>query len=413
MGSGLSTSVAAGEITLIAPTTLIARTGDKAIIDGVPVEFQIVSGSEAPAELNLMFPAKGVFLSAEMSTCSLHNILTPRGAKVRDAKIWAGYLDEALRLYGDRTQTLISSHCWPRFGQENVVAMLADQRDNYRFLHDQTVRLMNEGQTAGEIAEQLAQPRELADHAYDRGYYGTYKHNAKAIYQFYLGWYDAVPANLDPWPPAERARRMVEALGGERRVLRLARQAMARGDYRWSSDLLSQLLFAGSRDPRARATLADSYEQQGYQAESGTWRNQFLSAARELRQGRAKTTLKQNRDMTAAVPSRMLMDMVATRFDPRRFTGPPSRVNLVMPDRGETVGVELTANIMLARDGALSAPTVTVTAPRDLIMAMAFKRQPLPSLERAGLVITGHRAALEAWLDAIVAPTGDFDIVTP
>jgi alkyl sulfatase BDS1-like metallo-beta-lactamase superfamily hydrolase len=413
MGSGLSTSVAAGEITLIAPTNLIARTGDKVVIDGVPVEFQIVSGSEAPAEVNLLFPAKGVFLSAEMSTCSLHNILTPRGAKVRDAKIWAGYLDEALRLYGDRTQTLISSHCWPRFGQDNVMTMLANQRDNYRFLHDQTVRLMNEGQTAGEIAEQLAQPPTLADHAYDRGYYGTYKHNAKAVYQFYLGWYDAVPANLDPWPPAERARRMVEALGGERRVLKLARQAMARGDYRWSSDLLNQLLFAGSRDPWTREALADSYEQQGYQAASGTWRNQFLSAARELRQGRARTTLKQNRDMTAAVPSRMLMDVVATRFDPQRFAGRPSSVNLVMPDRGETVGVELTENIMLARDGALSAATVTVTAPRDLIMAMAFKREPLPSLERAGLVISGHRHTLEAWLNAIVPPSGDFDIVMP
>lgn len=413
MGSGLSTSVAAGEITLIAPTVLIARTGHNAVIDGVSVEFQIVSGSEAPAELNLIFPATGVFLSAEMSTCSLHNLLTPRGAKVRDAKIWAGYLDEALRLYGDRTQTLISSHCWPRFGQDNVMTMLANQRDNYRFLHDQTVRLMNEGQTAGEIAEQLAQPSTLANHAYDRGYYGTYKHNAKAVYQFYLGWYDAVPANLDPWPPAERARRMVEALGGERRVLKLAQQAMARGDYRWSSDLLSQVLFSGSRDPSARAALADSYEQQGYQAESGTWRNQFLSAARELRQGRARTTLKQNRDMTAAVPSPMLLDMVATRFDPRRFAGQACRIRLVMPDRGETVSVELTDNTMMTREGALPQPTVTVTAPRELVMAMAFKRQPLASLERAGLMITGHRAALEAWLNAIVPPSGDYNIVTP
>lgn len=413
MGSGLSTSVAAGEITLIAPTNLIARADHKALIDGVPVEFQIVSGSEAPAELNVMFPATGVFLSAEMSTCSLHNILTPRGAKVRDAKIWAGYLDEALRLYGDRTMTLISSHCWPRFGQDNVMTMLANQRDNYRFLHDQTVRLMNEGLTAGEIAEQLSQPPKLADHAYDRGYYGTYKHNAKAVYQFYLGWYDAVPANLDPWPPVERARRMIEALGGERRVLKLARQAMARGDYRWSSDLLNQVMFSGSRDPRARAALADSYEQQGYQAESGTWRNQFLTAAQELRQGRSRTTLTQNRDMTAAVPSAMLLDMVATRFDPRRFAGQACRIRLVMPDRDETISVELTENTMMTREGALPQPTVTVTAPRELVMAMAFKRQPLASLERAGLMITGYRAALEAWLDAIAPPSGDFDIVTP
>ncbi len=232
MGSGIGLGVSAGTITLIAPTDTVARTGDTRTIDGVTMEFQIVSGSEAPSELNVFLPARKVLLSAEISTCSLQNILTPRGAKVRDARAWAGYLDEALHLYGARSEAVISSHCWPRFGQEEVSRMLASQRDNYRALHDQTLRLMNRGESPAEIAEALVQPPALAADWFNHGYYGTYNHNAKAIYQFYLGWYDAVPANLNPWPAGERAKRLVAAIGGAAKVLAQAKTAMQAGDYR-------------------------------------------------------------------------------------------------------------------------------------------------------------------------------------
>lgn len=414
MGSGIGLGVSSGTITLIAPTSTITHTGEMRIIDGVAMEFQIVSGSEAPSELNLFLPARKVLLSAEISTCSLHNILTPRGAKVRDARAWAGYLDEALRLYGTRTEAVISSHCWPRFGQAEVTRMLASQRDNYRTLHDQTLRLMNRGETPVEIAEALVQPAALAADWFNHGYYGTYNHNAKAVYQFYLGWYDAVPANLNPWPPAERAKRLVAAIGGPAKVMAQAKAAMKAGDYRWSSELLSAAVFAGPANKAARVALADSYEQQGYQAESAIWRNQFLAAANELRHGRgASASSTQSQDMIAAVPTQLLLDSAATRIDPAKLAGQRAMINLVMPERGETAEVELTGTAMLARIGAAADPQATLTGPRRLLLGLLFLKVPLAKLEAAGLQVEGDRAALEAWLAALDPMPGAFNIVEP
>lgn len=413
MGSGIGMGVAGGETTLIAPTDTITRTGETRNVDGVPLEFQIVSGSEAPSELNVYIVPQKAFLSAEMSTCSLHNILTPRGAKVRNAHAWAGYLDEALRLYGQRSDVVLSSHCWPRFGQGEVAQMLASQRDNYRYLHDQTVRLMNKGETPTEIAEALKQPKELAEQWYNHGYYGTYSHNSKAIYQFYLGWYDANPANLNPWPPAERAKRSVAAMGGAAKVLKLAKQAMAQGDYRWSSDLLNQLVFADPANQAARALLADSFEQQGYQAESGIWRNQFLQAARELREPVKGAFATGSPDMIAGVPTLLLLDTVATRFDPARLGGRKLGFNLVMPDRKESAGVELTGTTMFNRMEPLASPAATITAPRRVLLGLLFLKLPLEQLEMAGLKVEGDRAAVQAWLDAIDPQGGGFNVVEP
>ncbi len=414
MGSGIGMGVAGGEITLIAPTDTISKTGETRLVDGVTLEFQIVSGSEAPSELNVYIAAPRVLLSAEMSTCSLHNILTPRGAKVRDTHAWAGYLDEALTLYGQRSDVVISSHCWPRFGQPEVASMLASQRDNYRYLHDQTVRRMNQGETPVELAEELVQPPELAAQWFNHGYYGTYNHNSKAVYQFYLGWYDAVPANLNPWPPAVRARKYVAALGGARKVLTLARAAMHAGDYRWSSDLLNQLVFADPANLAARTLLADSYEQQGYQAESAIWRNQFLSAARDLRVGyKPDGSGAQSQDLVAAVPTQLLMDSMATRFDPARLAAPLA-INLELTDRTETVGIEAGKTVLFARIGSPSAsPKVTLKGPRRLILGLLFLKLPLAQLQAAGLVVEGDAsavAALQAALDPV--PSG-FTIAEP
>ena len=414
MGSGIGLGVSAGTITLIAPTDNIAHTGETRTIDGVGIEFQIVSGSEAPSELNLYLPARKVLLSAEMSTCSLHNILTPRGAKVRDARAWAGFLDEALHLYGERTEVVISSHCWPRFGQAEVSRMLASQRDNYRALHDQTVRLMNRGESPAEIAEQLVQPPALAADWFNHGYYGTYSHNAKAIYQFYLGWYDAVPANLNPWPAVEHAKRLVAAIGGPAKVLAQAKTAMKAGDYRWSSELLSDAVFADPANKAARAALADSYEQQGYQAESAIWRNQFLAAANELRHGRiAASSSTQSQDLIAAVPTQLLLDSASTRIDPLKLAGRRMAINLVMPERGETAGIELTGTTMLARMSAAASPQATLTGPRRLLLGLLFLKVPLQKLEAAGLKVDGDRAAVEAWLAALDPMPGAFNIAEP
>lgn len=415
MGSGIGMGTSGGEITLIAPTDIVEKTGETRVVDGVAMEFQIVSGSEAPSELNVYLVPQRAFLSSEMSTCSLHNILTPRGAKVRDAHAWAGFLDEALQLYGSRSNVVISSHCWPRFGQGEVTGMLASQRDNYRYLHDQTVRLMNRGETQAEIAERLTQPADLSQQWFNRGYYGTYSHNSKAIYQWYLGWYDANPANLNPWPPQDRAKRYVAAMGGAKKVLATARAAMASGDYRWASDLLNQMVFADPANQQARALLADSYEQQGYQAESGIWRNQFLSAARELREGyTAEASRTQSGDMIAAVPTQLLMDSMATRYDPAKNARPDQSINLVVTDRKETVRLDAGKNVLIARVGQPAAnPVATVTGPRQLILALLFMKLPLAQLQAVGLKIEGDAAAVSAIQAALDSVPSGFNIVEP
>ena len=415
MGSGIGMGVSGGEITLIAPTDTIERTGESRVVDGVALEFQIVSGSEAPSELNVYVVPHRTFLSSEMSTCSLHNILTPRGAKVRDTHAWAGYLDEALRLYGGRSDVVISSHCWPRFGQGEVAGMLASQRDNYRYLHDQSVRRMNRGETPVELAEGLVQPPELAQQWYNRGYYGTYSHNSKAVYQWYLGWYDANPANLNPWPPVERAKRYVAAIGGPKKVIAQARKAMAAGDYRWSSELLSQLVFAEPANAQARAMLADSFEQQGYQAESAIWRNQYLSAARDLRQGyKPQSVQTQSQDMISAVPTHLLVDSVATRYDPARLGRAPFAINLVITDRKEAVGIDVGKSVLIGRVGQPAAnPAVTLTGPRQLMLALLFLKVPLAQLQGMGLKVEGDPAAVAALQAALDPISPGFNIAEP
>lgn len=414
MGSGIGAGVAGGEITLLAPTDTILKTGDKRVVDGVELEFQMVPETEAPSEMNVYIPAGRTFLAAETATCSLHNILTPRGAKVRDALAWSQYLGEAVNLYAGRSDAVVSSHCWPRFGQKEVQGWLSGHRDNYRFLHDQTVRLMNKGYTQTEIAETLKAPVALANQWFNRGYYGTYSHNSKAVYQRYLGWYDAIPANLNPHPPEERGRRLVAAMGGAQKLIAEARRAMAGGDYRWSSDLLHQLVFADPKNAEARALLADSYEQQGYQAESAIWRNQFLSAARDLRQGVGPSLRTQSVDMISAIATPLLLDSVATRLNPEIIGNQKLAINFIIADRQEKARISIGNAVMFSEmDAAHAAPDATVTGPRQLYLAMLFLKMPLAQLEMAGLKIEGDRAAVEALQTALDPMPSAFNIAEP
>jgi alkyl sulfatase BDS1-like metallo-beta-lactamase superfamily hydrolase len=414
MGSGIGMAVSRGTITLIEPTDIIRETGETRMVDGVPLEFQIVSGSEAPSELNIYVAPQRAFLAAEIATCTMHNILTPRGAKVRDARAWAAFLDEAVTNYAPRSDVVVSSHCWPQFGREAGTAWLSAQRDNYRYLHDQTVRRMNEGATMSEIAEVVTLPPQLAEEWSNHGYYGTYNHNSKAIYQYYLGWYDAVPANLHAHPPVPRAQRMVAALGGADRVMAVARNAMAQGDYRWSSDLLQQLVFAEPNNVDARALLADSYEQQGYQSESAIWRNQFLVAASELRKGRTDNFKTQSPDLVAAIPTGLLLDSAATRFDPASFSRERATVRFDLIDRSESASVEANRSVMIPRmEETATVPDVIVTGPRQLVLGLLFLKLPLQRMEAAGLSVEGDREALQALLGAIDPMPGGFEIVTP
>ncbi len=417
MGSGIGMGLSVGTLSLIPPTDTIAKTGETRVVDGVGLEFQIVSGTEAPAEFNVFIQPEKTFLAAEIATCSLHNILTPRGAKVRDARAWAHYLDEAAIRFAPQSDAVISSHCWPVFGREAGTAWLSAQRDNYRWLHDQTVRRMNRGETMAEIAEALeaAPPPGNSAEWSTRGYYGTISHNAKAIYQFYLGWYDAVPANLHAYPPVERAVKLVEALGGADRTLALARNAMAAGDYRWSSDLLQNLVFAEPANAEAKALLATSYEQQGYQAESAIWRNQFLSAANDLRRGRPESSAAQSNDMVAAITTQELLDSAATRFAPEK-PGPRNfTVAIDIPDRGETATLDVGAQVMIGRAGILPAkPAVTIRGPRRAMLALFFVKVPVEMVAKMpGVTIEGDLVALQALVDNLDPLPHGFDIVMP
>lgn len=414
MGSGIGKAIAGGAITLITPTDYVRKTGETRVIDGVTLEFQMVPETEAPSEMNVYVQPAKTFVSAEIATCTLHNILTPRGAKVRDALRWTQYLNEAVNLYADRSDAVVSSHCWPRFGSREVRSWLEGHRDNYRYLHDQTVRMMNTGMTQAEIAEAIKAPPAISDQWYNKGYYGTYSHNSKAVYQRYLGWYDAIPANLHPHPPTERAKRFVADMGGSKKVVAAAKRAMAAGDYRWSSDLLNQLIFAEPKHAEGRALLADSYEQQGYQAESSIWRNQFLSAARDLRQGVQASATIQSPDMIAAIPTGLLIESVATRLNPATIGDRKLAINFAISDRNEKVKVSVGNSVMISEmDVQHDQPQATVTGPRQLFLAMLFLKLPIAQLEMAGLKVEGDKTVVEALQASLDPIAGAFNIVEP
>jgi alkyl sulfatase BDS1-like metallo-beta-lactamase superfamily hydrolase len=314
--AGLGKTTSRGAVSLIPPNDSISRTGETRRIDGVDIVFQMTPDSEAPAEMNFYFPRFRALCVAENCTCHLHNILTPRGALVRDAKSWSGYIEEARGLFARESDIVFASHHWPRWGAERIDAYLAKQRDLYKFVHDQTLRWANHGLNPEEIAEQLRLPPSLEKEWYTRGYYGTLNHNAKAVYQRYLGWFDGNPANLHPHPPAEAGRRYVRLAGGAEGLLSHARAAYEEGDYRWVAELVNHLVFADPSNMEARALQADALEQMGYQAESGPWRAFFLTGAQELRQ----KSLRSDRRAGPAgqirpLPAEMLLDSCSVRID--------------------------------------------------------------------------------------------------
>ncbi|MSY23070.1 MAG: MBL fold metallo-hydrolase, partial [Actinobacteria bacterium] len=266
---------------LITPTQSITQSGEVLEIDGVPIEFQLTPGTEAPAEMNFYFPSYRAVCMAENCAATLHNVYTPRGAEIRDSLSWSKYIDDAIDLFLDRSDVAFASHHWPRWGQADMLAFLSGQRDIYRYLHDQTMRLANHGHTANEIAEMLALPDAIADEWFNRDYYGTVSHNVKAVYQRYLGWFDANPAHLHELPQVDSAKKFVEYMGGADAVLERATEDFNRGEYRWVAQVVNHLVFADPTSQSARELQADALEQLGYQSESGPWRSFYLTGASE------------------------------------------------------------------------------------------------------------------------------------
>ena len=413
--SGIGQAVSKGTMTLIPPTKTIERTGEALVIDGVRIEFQMTPGTEAPAEMNLFFPDLRILCMAENANPAMHNVLTPRGALVRDARAWSGYLGESLRLYGDRTDVMFTSHGWPRFGGDVVRAYLADHRDAYKYLHDQTVRLMNQGYTGAEIANRIALPPALARQWFNRGYYGTMSFNSRAVYQRYMGWYDANPVNLAVLDPADQAGRYVVAMGGPAKVKALAQAAHDAGDYSWAATLLNNVVLDNPKDGEASQALARAYEQLAWQAESSLWRNMYLSGAVELRNGGpTPSPVSGSPDIITNLPSPMIFDLLAVRLDPEKAGNAKLRVIFAFPERKERFLVQVRNGVLTAEPAAEGDKAdATLTLPRPLLMQSLLTGAPLAAKVMSGEAkVDGNPLALQrltGWFDR---PSPDFPIVT-
>jgi alkyl sulfatase BDS1-like metallo-beta-lactamase superfamily hydrolase len=339
VGAGLGQTTSSDIPTLIAPTDSITHTGQRMVIDGLEIEFQLTPGTEAPAEMNFLFPQHRALCMAENVSHNMHNLYTLRGAQVRNPKVWAHYIDEAIEMFNGRYDLIFSSHHWPTWGAEAGVEYLKKQRDMYKYLHDETMRLANQGYTLLEIPEIVESqlPADLFNAWYNRGYYGTVSHNVKAVYQHYLGFFDGNPATLNPLSPQAAGKKYVEFMGGAENLLSKARESFDKGEYRWVAQVVNHLVFADPDNKAARDLQADTLEQLGYQAESGPWRNFYLSAAKELRDGvmdlgAPKTA---SPDVIKAMSLDMFFDLLAVRLIGPNAAGKKLVFNASFTDTGE------------------------------------------------------------------------------
>jgi alkyl sulfatase BDS1-like metallo-beta-lactamase superfamily hydrolase len=415
--SGLGKSPAWGTVGLEIPTEQIDTTPTELTIDGVRFVFQYTPESEAPAELTFYLPDKKAFCGAEVVSHTMHNLYTLRGAKVRDALRWSGYIDEALVLFGEEAEVMFASHHWPTWGNARIVDYLEKQRDTYKYIHDQTMRLASSGATPREIAEQLELPESLATTFANRGYYGTVKHNAKAVYQWYFGWYDGNPAHLDPLPPEENGAKYVEAMGGAASVFEKARAAYDAGEYRWAASLLDHLIFADAADGEAEELLARTYEQLGYAAESGPWRDVYLSGAYELRNGKPEggTGLASAIQLLRHTPMERFFDAFATRLNGPDAEGVDLALNFVFTDIGESYRLWIENSVLHHRRAEPDPDAdVTLRITTELMLRViagdASTREMIFSDE---LDIDGSLTDLRRFFSLLDTPDENFAIVRP
>ena len=416
MTSGLGPCPSLGSLSLIAPTDLVTFTGQEITIGDVTMVFQLTPGTEAPAEMNFYLPQFRAVFMAENANLTMHNLLPARGALVRDAKAWADYLTESIRLFAGKSDVMFAAHGIPRFGTDEIVAFLNNHRDAYKFLHDQTVRLMNAGLTSREIAEVLTLPDVLRKQWFNRGYYGTMSHNAKAVYQRYLGWYDANPAHLNPLPPEPEAKRYVAAMGGASAVVALAETAVAEGELRWAATLLNHVVFADETHAAGRELLASVYTRLGFEAEAGTWRNIYLTGAQELRGGAIQLPPGGfSPDMLAATTTPMLLDFAAVRVNPEKAAARAFRINIELTDRDERHLISVGNGVLIhesgVQDGAAGL-TVRMARP-DLLMTLFIGLPFAARVESGDIAVEGDASLYEALVDLIEPLVPNFPIVTP
>lgn len=417
LDGGLGKTTSVGTVTLIPPTDTIKTTGEKMTVDGIEMEFQMAPGTEAPAEMLTYFPQFKALLTAEDATHTLHNLYTLRGAQVRDASKWWKALNETIEMFGPRTEVVFASHHWPTWGNDNIIPYLKSQRDLYKYIHDQSLRLLNSGYTMTEVAEMMSLPESLDQKWYNRGYYGTVNHDSKAVYQRYLGWYDSNPATLWALPPEEASKKYVEFMGGPAAVMEKAKESFAAGDYRWTAMVVNHVVFADPNNKEARDLQADALEQLGYQAESGPWRNEYLMGAYELRNGVPDIAGAQTAspDTIRAMSMEMLLDYMGMRIDGPKAAGKKIGINWVLPDTNQKYAVELENSVLIYSDGTqLPNPDATLTLSRaSMDNIMLGQTTMAKEIENGNATVDGSQEKLNELLSLIVTFPPLFNIVTP
>jgi len=414
---GMGKTASAGTITLIAPTEEVTKTGQELIIDGVKFIFQLCPGTEAPVEMNFYLPEFKALCIPENTTASLHNFLTPRGALVRDGKAWAYSIDDAIDLFGEQVEVCFNTHHWPRWGRESIVDYLKKQRDLYKYIHDQTVHLINQGYTMNECAEMIQLPRSLAKEWFNRDFYGTVNFNVKAVYQRYLGWFDANPASLQPLPPVEASERYVEFMGGADAVMIKARAYQQKGEYRWVAQVMNHVVFADPGNKQARELQADALEQLGYAAESPVWRNFYLSGAKELREGVPKLAPLNvgSLDIMRAMTLDMYFDYLAILLDASKAAGKKITVDWIFTDTKQEYSVTLENSVLNHKSAKRAAtPDATVILTRKVLDDISLKRATFPGRILAGdIKIEGSTGKFLEMMSCLDQFEFWFNIVTP
>ncbi|CEG56060.1 alkyl/aryl-sulfatase [Legionella fallonii] len=416
--AGLGKTTSTGTVTLIPPTDEIKQTGEIKNIDGIDIVFQMAPHTEAPAEMLMYFPQFKALCAAEDATHTLHNLYTLRGAQVRDAASWWKTLNETIELFGDKTEVVFAQHHWPMWDNKRVVEFLESQRDLYKFIHDQALRMLNQGFVMTEIGNMMQLPPELANKWYNRDYYGSVSHDAKAVYQRYLGWYDSNPAHLDPIMPVESSKKYVEYMGGADAVIEKATEAYNKGEYRWVAEVMNHVVFADPNNKKARDLEADAFEQLGYQTENPTWRNEYLMGAFELRNGVPKilsSFSSSSSDTIRAMPMEMYLDYLGMRLDGQKAQGKKMSINLSLTDKNQQYAIKLQNSVLIyTANKKLDNADVSVSLPRNVLDAINLRETTLDDELKKGTVkIDGDRNKLSELLDMLVVFQPTFNIITP
>jgi alkyl sulfatase BDS1-like metallo-beta-lactamase superfamily hydrolase len=414
--TGLGKALTLGRISLIPPNEVIKQVYETRTVDGVEIEFHLVPGSEAPAEMLMYFPQFKLLNMAEDASHTMHNLYTIRGAAIRDGRLWSRYISDAIERYGDKTDTVIAQHHWPMWGNARIVSFLSKQRDLYKFIHDQSVRLLNHGLTSTEIAERLKLPASLAGDWSARGYYGTLSHNAKAVYQFYLGWYNANPADLNPLPRAESAKKQIEYMGGADAVLKRAREDFKAGQYRWVASIMSQLVFADPANKDARELGADAMEQLGYQSEAATWRNAYLLGAAELRNGVPRLPgAAASAELLKGVTIDLALDFLGVRLNAPRAEGKRIVINWNFTDLKQVYVTNLENSALTHTSGKpADKADATVTLTRAAWDAISLKERTfIGSVTTGDVFVSGNPLKLGELFDLLDEFPPGFEVVEP